>query len=70
MDRIRIRGGKTLSGSIARAGAKNAPLPAKIYANEGVCQFLFMQGDRSCETSYADRAGKYMKQTGVTLPRL
>jgi dCTP deaminase len=50
--------------------SNTTPLPAKIYANEGVCQFLFMQGDRPCETSYADRAGKYMKQTGVTLPRL
>jgi dCTP deaminase len=50
--------------------SNTTPLPAKIYANEGVCQFLFLQGDRACETSYADRAGKYMKQTGVTLPRL
>ena len=46
------------------------PLPAKIYANEGACQFLFLQGNEPCETSYADRAGKYMGQRGVTLPRL
>jgi dCTP deaminase len=50
--------------------SNTTPLPAKIYANEGICQFLFLQGDQACETSYADRAGKYMKQTGVTLPRL
>ena len=43
---------------------------AKIYANEGACQFLFLQGNEPCETSYADRAGKYMGQRGVTLPKL
>ena len=46
------------------------PLPAKIYANEGACQFLFLQGHEPCEVSYGDRAGKYMGQRGVTLPRL
>ncbi len=46
------------------------PLPAKIYANEGACQFLFLQGNEPCEISYADRAGKYMGQKGVTLPKL
>ena len=46
------------------------PLPAKIYANEGVAQFLFLKGDQSPETSYADRKGKYMGQTGVTLPKV
>src|SRR3569623_3449615 len=46
------------------------PLPAKIYANEGAAQFLFLQGNAPCETSYADRAGKYMGQRGVTLPKL
>ena len=45
-------------------------LPAKVYANEGACQFLFLQGNEPCETSYADRAGKYMGQKGVTLPKL
>ncbi len=50
--------------------SNTTPLPAKIYANEGICQFLFFQGDRPCETSYKDRAGKYMKQKGVTLPKL
>ena len=50
--------------------SNTTPLPAKIYANEGICQFLFLKGDQPCEVSYADRAGKYMKQTGVTLPRI
>ena len=50
--------------------SNTTPLPAKIYANEGICQFLFFHGDQPCEVSYADRNGKYMKQTGVTLPRL
>ena len=50
--------------------SNTTPLPAKIYANEGACQFLFLQGNERCETSYKDRAGKYMGQRGVTLPRL
>jgi dCTP deaminase len=50
--------------------SNTTPLPAKIYANEGACQFLFLQGNEPCEVSYADRAGKYMGQQGVTLPRL
>ena len=50
--------------------SNTTPLPAKIYANEGICQFLFFQGDMPCGVSYKDRAGKYMKQTGVTLPKL
>jgi dCTP deaminase len=45
-------------------------LPAKICANEGACQFLFLNGEQPCENSYADRAGKYMGQRGVTLPKL
>ena len=43
-------------------------LPAKIYANEGVAQMLFLEFDEVCQTSYADRAGKYQGQRGVTLP--
>ena len=43
---------------------------AKVYANEGVAQFLFFKGSKPCEVSYADRAGKYMGQRGVTLPKL
>ena len=50
--------------------SNTTPLPAKIYANEGICQFLFLRGEQPCEVSYKDRAGKYMGQKGVTLPRL
>ncbi|MHA1540249.1 MAG: dCTP deaminase [Alphaproteobacteria bacterium] len=50
--------------------SNTTPLPAKVYANEGVCQFLFFKGDQPCETSYADKSGKYMGQKGVTLPKL
>ena len=45
------------------------PLPAKIYANEGVAQMLFFESDEVCETSYRDRGGKYQGQRGVTLPK-
>ena len=57
-------------GHVTLEFSNTTPLPAKIYANEGVCQFLFFKGASPCEVSYADRAGKYMGQTGVTLPRL
>jgi len=57
-------------GHVTLEFSNTTPLPAKIYANEGAAQFLFLKGDQPCETSYADRAGKYMKQRGVTLPRL
>jgi dCTP deaminase len=50
--------------------SNTTPLPAKIYAGEGICQFLFFRGEAPCETSYADRKGKYMRQHGVTLPKL
>ncbi len=50
--------------------SNTTPLPAKIYANEGLCQILFFQGDEPCETSYKDKAGKYQKQTGIVLPKL
>ncbi len=50
--------------------SNTTPLPARIYAGEGICQFLFFKGDQPCQTSYADRKGKYMRQRGVTLPRL
>lgn len=50
--------------------SNTTPLPAKIYANEGLCQILFFQGDEACETSYADRNGKYQKQQGIVLPKL
>lgn len=57
-------------GQVTLEFSNTTPLPAKIYANEGACQFLFFRGDQPCEVSYADRAGKYMRQTGVTIPRL
>lgn len=50
--------------------SNTTPLPAKIYANEGIAQVLFFEADEECEVSYADRNGKYQGQTGVTLPRL
>jgi dCTP deaminase len=43
---------------------------ARIYANEGLCQILFFQSDEVCETSYADRKGKYQAQKGIVLPKL
>jgi len=57
-------------GHVTLEISNTTPLPAKVYANEGLCQFLFLKGDQPCETSYRDRAGKYMGQKGVTLPRL
>ncbi len=50
--------------------SNTTPLPAKIYANEGIAQVLFFQGDESCVTSYADKKGKYQAQQQVTLPRI
>ena len=55
-------------GHVTLEFSNTTPLPAKIYANEGACQFLFIQGNEKCLTSYSDRNGKYMKQTQVTLP--
>ena len=57
-------------GHVTLEFSNTTPLPAKIYANEGACQFLFLKGNEPCEISYKDRAGKYMGQEGVTLPRL
>jgi dCTP deaminase len=57
-------------GQVTIEISNTTPLPARIYANEGICQFLFLKGEEVCETSYADRAGKYMGQRGVALPRL
>ena len=50
--------------------SNTTPLPAKIYANEGIAQVLFFESTESCEVSYADRSGKYQKQTGITVPRV
>ena len=57
-------------GHVTLEFSNTTPLPAKIYANEGVSQFIFLKGNEKPETTYADRNGKYMKQTGVTLPKL
>ena len=57
-------------GQVTIEISNTTPLPAKIYANEGICQFLFLQGAGPCEVSYADKSGKYMRQTGVPLPKL
>jgi dCTP deaminase len=57
-------------GHVTLEFSNTTPLPARIYANEGACQFLFLKADSLCEVSYGDRKGKYMKQTGVTLPRV
>lgn len=50
--------------------SNTTPLPAKVYANEGIAQVVFFEADEVCETSYADRKGKYQNQVGVTTPRL
>tara|TARA_B100000886_G_scaffold3621_1_gene2248 strand:+ start:145 stop:699 length:555 start_codon:yes stop_codon:yes gene_type:complete len=57
-------------GHVTLEFSNTTPLPAKIYANEGACQFLFYKGEAPPAVSYKDRQGKYMKQTGVTLPKL
>jgi dCTP deaminase len=57
-------------GHVTLEFSNTTPLPAKVYANEGACQFLFLKGEKACEVSYKDRNGKYMKQTGVTLPQV
>ena len=57
-------------GQVTIEISNTTPLPAKVYANEGVCQFLFLKGEGAPEVSYADRKGKYMGQRGVALPRL
>jgi dCTP deaminase len=59
-------------GHVTLEISNTTPLPARIYANEGICQVLFFEADADdvCEISYRDKAGKYQAQTGVTLPRL
>ncbi len=56
-------------GHVTLEFSNTTPLPAKIYANEGVAQMIFFESDDVCEVSYADRGGKYQGQRGVTLPR-
>ncbi len=57
-------------GKITLEISNTTPLPAKIYANEGIAQLLFLKGDRVCAVSYADKNGKYQDQPGLTLPRV
>ena len=56
-------------GYVTLEFSNTTPLPAKIYANEGVAQVIFFESDEVCETSYKDRGGKYQGQQGVTLPK-
>jgi dCTP deaminase len=56
-------------GHVTLEFSNTTPLPAKIYAHEGVAQMLFFESDEVCETSYRDRGGKYQGQLGVTLPK-
>lgn len=74
-----IRAGVLIPTTVLEAGWQGiitleisnvTPLPAKIYANEGIAQVLFFEGDELCDVSYADRAGKYQNQKGVVLPRV
>jgi len=57
-------------GHVTLEFSNTTPLPAKIYANEGAAQFIFLKGNEDPEITYAQRNGKYMKQTGVTLPKV
>jgi dCTP deaminase len=57
-------------GIVTLEVSNTTPLPAKIYANEGIAQMLFFQSDEPCEVSYADKKGKYQKQGGLTLPKM
>src|SRR5262249_27520095 len=57
-------------GHVTLEISNTTPLPAKIYANEGIAQVVFFEADDVCEVSYKDKAGKYQKQLGITLPRM
>lgn len=57
-------------GHVTLEISNTTPLPARIYANEGLAQVVFFLANEICETSYADRAGKYMGQLGITIPRM
>ncbi len=57
-------------GTVTLEISNTTPLPAKIYANEGIAQVLFFQSDEPCEMSYKDKKGKYQAQVGVTLPKI
>ena len=57
-------------GRVTLEISNTTPLPAKVYANEGVAQFIFLKGERTCAVSYADKGGKYQDQLGLTLPKV
>jgi dCTP deaminase len=57
-------------GIVTLEVSNTTPLPAKIYANEGIAQMLFFESDEPCEVSYADKKGKYQSQQGLTLPKM
>jgi dCTP deaminase len=74
-----IRAGVLIPTTVLEAGWEGiitleisnvTPLPARVYANEGIAQVLFFEGDEACDVSYADRSGKYQNQHGVVLPRI
>ena len=57
-------------GKVTLEISNTTPLPAKVYANEGIAQLVFLKADRVCAVSYADKRGKYQDQTGLTLPKV
>ena len=57
-------------GIVTLEVSNTTPLPAKIYANEGIAQMLFFESDEMCEISYADKKGKYQGQNALTLPKM
>lgn len=57
-------------GKVTLEISNTTPLPARVYANEGIAQLVFLKGDKVCEKSYADKAGKYQDQGGLTLPKV
>lgn len=57
-------------GKVTLEISNTTPLPARVYANEGIAQFIFLRGEKPCEKSYADKGGKYQDQAGLTLPRV
>ncbi len=62
--------GPEREGCVTLEFSNTMPLPAEIYANEGMVQVVFFESDEVCETSYKDRGGKYQGQQGVTLPKI
>jgi len=57
-------------GKVTLEVSNTTPLPARVYAHEGIAQFVFLKGDRTCAVSYADKGGKYQDQVGLTLPKV